>query len=1024
MISEGTFINNTMGSKIPMAGGIAERRIRPLWDAIDSRQYKNALKLATSLLTKHPDSPYILSLKALVLERMGKPDEALPLCLNAKDANPVDDLTLSTLQIVFQRLDRLDLATSCYEYACGKIPNNPDLMMGLFNCYVREYSYVKQQQTAMKMYKLVPEERFLLWAICSIQLQVACGNGGERLLSLAEALLKKRIDSHGLHELEALRVYISVLEQEGKFATALDVLDGKLGKLFSIENDKLRIQGKLLICACDYDAAAKVLRSVLETCSDDWEAFLHYLSCSLEDGSASDIKDIKTQNYVEPDARPNSLSSSLREEEFDLRVSEVRSFIQKLQENNVHEVRRGPFLANIEVEKRRLMFGKKNNGELMQSFLEYFRRFGHLASFVSDVEEYLQYIEPHQRLKLLQELREICFQISPGDAIKGLGRTIAVLQVEEHFDMMHSESNDDRVAHAVFLAKLYLENLNLSKDLDSQEIMHGEELLPMASNILMELFWRTQHHGYLLEAILILEFGLSIRRYIWQYRLLLVHLYTYWSATASAFEWYRSLEIKNIMQESMSHHIFPQLLSSPLWFELNSMMKEYLKFHEDYMKEAADLTFLAYRHCNYSKVVEFVKFRERLRNSHHFFLVRIESTLLELKQKADDLDEVEFILANLDSGIHPLEWSEDKYLSSISFNEEFQTRPWWSPSPNECYLSGPFEGGTIHRKESLDHRLMREQQSRRNVQRRCLLPRLIQLSLHCVTYIKDAEEGKAHDTKGCHSEMQQLLERYASTLGFSFDEALEVLDKIVSDKNSFKELKLDIVDWVTLAVFYNAWKLSAESTESMNKEKCLLDCLRNVEKLMELSVNELIHSSASSESGINELVMSTLLRLVTESIAWHGLILQSCVRSVNPAGRKKKRSGIVGGHGDGPLSIIEVIQISIASFRSTIENIVSWLSRYLDKSEDQELDLLLCLLDKDASHEGKVTARPGCILKVLESSSSMVSELGPRIGQIAETWNASTIARKIVNSQHMFLSGLQQICISKIKSLRALKLSV
>jgi len=33
---------------------------------------------------------------------MGKPDEALPLCLNAKEANPVDDLTLSTLQIVFQ----------------------------------------------------------------------------------------------------------------------------------------------------------------------------------------------------------------------------------------------------------------------------------------------------------------------------------------------------------------------------------------------------------------------------------------------------------------------------------------------------------------------------------------------------------------------------------------------------------------------------------------------------------------------------------------------------------------------------------------------------------------------------------------------------------------------------------------------------------------------------------------------------------------------------------------------------------
>lgn len=110
-------------------------------------------------------------------------------------------------------MQSVDLARSCYEYACGKFPSNLELMMGLFNCYVREYSFVKQQQvgflsiyfvfeylllccgiclrmlmeqldwnfaycclifwqTAIKMYKLVGEERFLLWAVCSIQLQV------------------------------------------------------------------------------------------------------------------------------------------------------------------------------------------------------------------------------------------------------------------------------------------------------------------------------------------------------------------------------------------------------------------------------------------------------------------------------------------------------------------------------------------------------------------------------------------------------------------------------------------------------------------------------------------------------------------------------------------------------------------------------------------------------------------------------------------------------------------------------------
>uniref|UniRef100_A0A452YRV4 Uncharacterized protein n=1 Tax=Aegilops tauschii subsp. strangulata TaxID=200361 RepID=A0A452YRV4_AEGTS len=49
-----------MASKFGLAGGIPERRVRPIWDAVDSRQYKSALKLCTALLAKHPTSPYAL----------------------------------------------------------------------------------------------------------------------------------------------------------------------------------------------------------------------------------------------------------------------------------------------------------------------------------------------------------------------------------------------------------------------------------------------------------------------------------------------------------------------------------------------------------------------------------------------------------------------------------------------------------------------------------------------------------------------------------------------------------------------------------------------------------------------------------------------------------------------------------------------------------------------------------------------------------------------------------------------------
>ena len=52
-----------MASKFGLAGGLPERRVRPIWDAIDSRQFKNALKAVTTLLSKYPNAPYALVTK-------------------------------------------------------------------------------------------------------------------------------------------------------------------------------------------------------------------------------------------------------------------------------------------------------------------------------------------------------------------------------------------------------------------------------------------------------------------------------------------------------------------------------------------------------------------------------------------------------------------------------------------------------------------------------------------------------------------------------------------------------------------------------------------------------------------------------------------------------------------------------------------------------------------------------------------------------------------------------------------------
>lgn len=150
------------------------------------------------------------------------------------------------------------------------------------------------------------------------------------------------------------------------------------------------------------------------------------------------------------------------------------------------------------------------------------------------------------------------------------------------------------------------------------------------------------------------DFDFLFYRFVSQYKITLLHLYSHLGALPVAYEWlvlfvvhfsvlilpslwevgsgspdvrkvmsikilyyidnrelwyncrYRTLDVKNILFETFSHQILPQMLLSPLWEDLDDLLKDYLKFMDDYLRESADLTFLAYRHRNYSKVSLFL----------------------------------------------------------------------------------------------------------------------------------------------------------------------------------------------------------------------------------------------------------------------------------------------------------------------------------------------------------------------------------------------------------------------------------
>lgn len=61
-----------------------------------------------------------------------------------------------------------------YENAVEKCPTNEDYLSNLFMAYVRTDNYKKQQQTAIKLHKLKPDNNpYHYWGVMSVLLQVS-----------------------------------------------------------------------------------------------------------------------------------------------------------------------------------------------------------------------------------------------------------------------------------------------------------------------------------------------------------------------------------------------------------------------------------------------------------------------------------------------------------------------------------------------------------------------------------------------------------------------------------------------------------------------------------------------------------------------------------------------------------------------------------------------------------------------------------------------------------------------------------
>lgn len=228
----------------------------------------------------------------------------------------------------------------------------------------------------------------------------------------------------------------------------------------------------------------------------------------------------------------------------------------------------------------------------------------------------------------------------------------------------------------------------------------------------------------------------------------------------------------------------------------------------------------------------------------------------------------------------------------------------------------------------------------------------------------------------------------------------------VSDSN--------LIDWLNFTVFLNAWNLSSHELVQPDRNERKPIIWNILDSMLEKYIFEKVRSMepqlCSPWSDIQ-----LLMQLVTEPLAWHGLVIQSCLRSCLPSSKKKKRSGPAY---QSSSNLAHAITDSVQQLSLVLEDVMKWLNEWNKRPEDENSEDILSLLRKDGHNDG-----PGRVFHILETFISTMSneEVGDRIYHSLKSWSPADVARKMMTGKLKVLMEFSAICESKLKLLQSLK---
>ncbi|GBB94039.1 hypothetical protein RclHR1_02280012 [Rhizophagus clarus] len=641
---------------------VSERKIRPIYEAIEISNYKSALTQCNKLLKKQPEALILKALKGLILERTGKTEEALQLCSQVKEKKPFDEPILQALTMVYRPLGKHDEIVQLYENAVRQNPNNEELANHWFMALVRNNDYKGQQQAGLKLHKTFKVNKYLFWSIMSLVLQAenAPESQSTIFISLAERMMIKAVSEERMKTTEEVHLYMIILLKQNKFKEALEVLENlKVDLAQKCENDTemIHIRNDLLLKTGNWIKAIDASKSSLEVNADDWKAYLIYIDSIF--------------HIIESDEKDEN-GESLNKK---LNLDDAREFLYSLQnkESQSNDAKRGPFLAELELEKRVVSIKKeiKPAKEIETLVIEYIRKFGEKSSCFEDLKPYLKDFSLETSKKFIEEFKASIDNNCEDEKLKirNIQKNINVYKLERYLGLLSDINESDAIAYVDKLWKSYEDALQYGSNLLDTENQYGDDFVILASHILIDLYNKKGQNSFLYHAIFLLDNALHKSKYNFQFKLLLIRLYRALGIILEPLELYKSMDIKHVQLDTMSHYVCERSSSFAIYEDAIQACYDTLPIYRNNDVETPEMIVQAYKYATFSKIQEFIQFRKELDNSLQKILIDREIIRLEFLTMSKDFKNImEYLEKEIDTS--DLNY-DDSFCTSRYDNRDF-----------------------------------------------------------------------------------------------------------------------------------------------------------------------------------------------------------------------------------------------------------------------------------------------------------------------------------------------------------------